>query len=170
MSLEGLPAPAVELWRLMLAALVADLDEEGVVAVADRLLLAGADRRVVVGGESRRRAAAQTLRGERLAGHEISTALAGLTGEDLLLLLAGGDERVRGRVRRELCELRPFTLGVRGADLVAAGVAPGPAIGTALRRTREARLDGAIDAGEELEFALRAAAGEAPPAGEGAPA
>jgi len=62
-------------------------------------------------------------------------------------------------VRRDLPELRPLTLTVRGTDLVAAGVPPGPAIGRALLATRRARLDGLLPAGEdarrtELDYAL----------------
>ena len=65
-----------------------------------------------------------------------------------------GDETVRAWVRRYLTELRPLTLSVRGADLLAAGVPPGPRIGEALRATRRARLDGRIDAAGELRYAL----------------
>jgi hypothetical protein len=78
---------------------------------------------------------------------------------------------VRERVRRDLTELRAFRLEVRGADLVAAGIEPGPAIGEALRATREARLDGAIGAEEELALALATArewVGEQAPAAEAA--
>jgi tRNA nucleotidyltransferase (CCA-adding enzyme) len=48
-------------------------------------------------------------------------------------------------------------LTIRGADLVAAGVPPGPAVGRALARTRAARREGAIPAEQELAFALEAA-------------
>ncbi len=48
-------------------------------------------------------------------------------------------------------------LVVRGRDLVAAGIAPGPAIGRALAATRTARRVGRIAADEELAFALVAA-------------
>ncbi len=51
--------------------------------------------------------------------------------------------------------LRP---GVRGADLVAAGIPPGPAIGRALARVRAALLDGEVAPGDdELALALRTA-------------
>jgi hypothetical protein len=46
---------------------------------------------------------------------------------------------------------------IRGKDLVAAGVPPGPAIGRALSATLAARRDGAIRPEEELAFALEAA-------------
>jgi len=44
--------------------------------------------------------------------------------------------------------------GVRGADLIAAGVPQGPAIGRALARTREAVRDGRIEPAGALAFAL----------------
>ena len=45
-----------------------------------------------------------------------------------------------------------------GADLVAAGVPPGPAIGRALRALRAATLDGRVEGHEaELALALREA-------------
>jgi tRNA nucleotidyltransferase (CCA-adding enzyme) len=47
---------------------------------------------------------------------------------------------------------------IRGSDLVAAGVAPGPAIGRALAEVRAALLDGAIETREDqLDLALRVA-------------
>ncbi|MGE5413165.1 MAG: hypothetical protein ACM3NW_03250, partial [Syntrophomonadaceae bacterium] len=48
-------------------------------------------------------------------------------------------------------------LSIGGRDLVAAGVAPGPAVGRALERTRAALEDGRIGAADQLAFALRAA-------------
>lgn len=156
---QGLEQPPVALWRLLLAALTAGLDEAGRRRLADRLQLAGDNRRTLLGGEARR-----TRLRERLAGspapHQVVAAFDRVPGEDLLLLLAGGGADEQHWVRRYLRELRGFELTVRGADLVAAGVTPGPAIGAALERTREARLDGAIGAGEELGFALERAAAE----------
>jgi tRNA nucleotidyltransferase (CCA-adding enzyme) len=162
---EGLQSPPVVLWRLVLAAVASDLDDAAVEALADRLQLSGDDRRVLVGGAARRARAAVELEPAELAPHRIAAALAGLPGEDLLLL-AGGGPRLRERVRRDLTELRRFRLAVRGADLVAAGVEPGPAIGLALERTREARLDGAIPRDDELPYALATAREAAAEAGE----
>ncbi len=84
----------------------------------------------------------------------MDAALAGLAGEELLLLAAEGGALARSWVRRYLLELRPLTLGVRGADLLKAGAPPGPAIGRALAATRAARLDGEIGPEEELRHAL----------------
>jgi len=55
-------------------------------------------------------------------------------------------------------EGRDLMPAVRGSDLVAAGVPPGPAIGRALAAVRAAVLDGAVGGPQEqLELALRAA-------------
>ncbi|HEX2164957.1 MAG TPA: CBS domain-containing protein, partial [Thermoanaerobaculia bacterium] len=155
--LEGLAEPEVLLWRLLLVALTLDLAPARVERLAERLMLAGAHRAVVSGAAARLNAARAALERPEAAPHEVSAALADLPGEDLLLLLASGPEPVRERVRRDLTELRAFRLTVRGADLGAAGVPPGPAIGGALAATRAARLDGRIGEEEELGFALRAA-------------
>jgi len=168
--IQGLEQPPVALWRLLLAALTAGLDEPGRRALADRLQLVGANRRALVDGAERRRRVRALLAGDP-APHAVAAALEQTSGEDLLLLLAEGEPCERSSVRRYLRELRGFELAIRGADLVAAGVPPGPAIGEALRRTREARLDGVIGAGEELAFAREQALAltevEAVPAGGG---
>jgi len=57
---------------------------------------------------------------------------------------------------------RDTQVAVRGADLVAAGIAPGPGIGRALAALRAAVLDGVVtDASEQLAFAIAIANAEA---------
>ncbi len=156
--MEGLHQPPVAAWRLFLLALTRDLPEADRAALADRLLLAGEDRRLLLGFPARLGAAARHLRRRNAAPHEAHAALAPLAGEELLLLLASGDESSRAWVRRDLTSLRALALTIRGADLVASGVPPGPKIGQALTATRQARLDGRIEAAGELAFALSALA------------
>src|SRR5262249_18359845 len=136
--MEGLshpPAPPVVAWRLLLLALAQDLDEPARATLADRLLFAGEDRRLLVGFPARLRRARRVLRREGLAPHEAEEALAPLAGEELLLLMAEEDEACRAWVRRDLTSLRGLALSIRGADLVTAGVPPGPRIGKALEAT-----------------------------------
>jgi tRNA nucleotidyltransferase (CCA-adding enzyme) len=139
-------------WLLLLLALAAGLSEDERDELASRLLLAGGERRLLIGFGERLAAA-----GARLGGgarpHEVDAALAGLADEELLLAAREG-ALARSWVRRYLTELRPLALAIRGADLLAAGAPSGPAIGRALRATRDARLDGEIGPGEELAFAL----------------
>ncbi|HZF08942.1 MAG TPA: CBS domain-containing protein [Thermoanaerobaculia bacterium] len=151
---QGLAQPPVAAWRLLLMALARDLSEASLAALADRLLLSGEDRRLLTGFPARLGAARFALRREGLDPHAAEAALAPLAGEELLLLLAEEDEAGRAWVRRDLTELRPLALSIRGADLVAAGVPPGPRIGQALTATRRARLDGRIAAADELGYAL----------------
>lgn len=154
--LEGIAEPAVEPWRLFLITLAAGLDGEGLDYLAGRLHLAGEDRRLLLGFRERVEEARAALRGggEALAPHRVAEALAPLAGEELLLLMVGEEEAGRSWVRRHLTELRRMELKIRGADLLAAGVAPGPRIGQALEEVRRARLDGRIGAEDELDHAL----------------
>jgi len=140
-------------WLLLLLALATGLDESERDALADRLLLAGDERRLLTGFGVRLAAALPRL-GAGARPHEVDAALARLTDEELLLLAAQGGALARSWVRRYLTELRPLVLAIRGADLLAAGMESGPAIGRVLRATRDARLDGEIGPGEELAFAL----------------
>ncbi len=72
--------------------------------------------------------------------------------------LAAGAEAVAGWWSGD----RDRDAAVRGADLVAAGVPPGPEIGRALAAVRAAVLDGRVGgADEQLALALRLAKGEA---------
>jgi hypothetical protein len=136
-------------------ALAGDLDEPELVRLADRLMLAGEDRRRLTAFPSRLARARQALARPDLLPHQAAEALEPLVGEELLLLLAEPDEAVRSWVRRDLTELRTFELGIRGADLIEAGYRPGPWIGDALKETRRARLDGRLEAGDELRYAAR---------------
>ncbi|MCW2954191.1 MAG: Polynucleotide adenylyltransferase region, partial [Conexibacter sp.] len=61
--------------------------------------------------------------------------------------------------RRWIDELRQIALAIDGADLLAAGVPQGPAVGAALVAALDARLDGeAPDRPTQLAAALVAAA------------
>lgn len=156
---EGIADPPVAAWRLFLLALAAGLEPADRERLAGRLLLDGEDRRLLTAAPGRLDAARAVLASEP-APHQAAEALEPLAGEELLLLMAEGNETVRAWVRRYLTGMRPLTLSLRGADLLAAGVPPGPRIGDALRATRRARLDGLVDAAEELRYALGVAKGE----------
>jgi len=151
--LAGIADPPAEAWRLALMALAAGLQAAELERLAGRLLLAGEDLRLLTGFTRRLEEARGVLRGDP-PPHQVAEALEPLAGEELLLLMGEGDERVRGWVRRYLTELRPMALSLRGADLLARGIPPGPRIGEALRDTRRARLDGRIDEAGELRYAL----------------
>jgi tRNA nucleotidyltransferase (CCA-adding enzyme) len=145
--------PAARPWLVLLLALAAGLSEDERGELAARLLPAGGERRLLTGFGGRLVDALPRL-GAGARPHEVDAALAALADEELLLLAVQADALARSWVRRYLTELRPLALGIRGADLLAAGARRGPAIGRALRATRDARLDGEIGPGEELAFAL----------------
>lgn len=151
--LEGIADPPVQTWRLLLMALASPFWAEDLERLAGRLMLAGESRRLLTGFPGRLEKARSVLR-EHPEPHQVAEALEGLAGEELLLLMGEGDETERVWVRRYLTEMKPLELSVRGADLLAAGVPPGPRIGEALRATRRARLDGRIDPAGELRYAL----------------
>ncbi|MEA2603456.1 MAG: hypothetical protein QOF89_4448 [Acidobacteriota bacterium] len=157
--LEGIADPSVEAWRLLLMALTEDFAAADLVRLADRLLLAGEDRRLLIGFPQRLAAARSGLQGE-MASHRLAEILEPLSGEELLLLMTDGDETLRLQLHRYLTRLRGLRLNVRGADLLAAGIPPGPRIGEALRATLRARLDDRIGEDEELRYALAFLAGE----------
>lgn len=151
--LEGIADPPVLAWRLLLMALAEGLGDDGLERLARRLLLAGDDRRLLTGFPGRLAAARAVLEGDPRP-HQVAEALEPLSGEELLLLMAEGDEEVRAWVRRDLTEFRGLAPRLRGSDLLAAGVPPGPRVGEALRAVRRARLDGAIAEDDELRYAL----------------
>jgi tRNA nucleotidyltransferase (CCA-adding enzyme) len=158
-ELEGLTDPPVRPWRLLLMALALDFEAAERVRLAERLMLAGEDRRLLTDGFPERLACArEPLANARMPPHRAVEILDALSGEEILLLLAEGNEEVRVWVRRVLTDLRKLELKIRGADLVAAGVPQGPEIGRALEATRRARLDGLVgdEKQEELAFALGA--------------
>lgn len=88
---------------------------------------------------------------------EAVTLAHGRAGVELALARAMGGEWLD----RYITDLRHVRLEIDGSDLLAHGVAEGPAVGRGLRTALRARLDGEVaGADEELELALRVA-GEA---------
>ena len=152
---------------LALAALAEDRSETALPAVAGRLRLSVREAKkaawlcdaVKSVGDASRDALAERpwSRVQPVVAHEHAAALA-----DLLRARAAcgrGDADAAAwftaQVARPRHEIDPPPL-VTGADLLAAGVAEGPALGAALARVRALQLDGAITSREEaLAAALR---------------
>jgi tRNA nucleotidyltransferase (CCA-adding enzyme) len=144
--------PRASLLNLLLMVLSEPLTPVARAWLADRLLLAGTERRLLGGFVERLAIARQALADARFP-HQVVEALAPLSEEEQLFLVAEGGSRAAW-VRRARRDLVAIVLRIAGADLVAAGAAPGPAIGEALRATRRARIDGLISAEDEPGFAL----------------
>jgi tRNA nucleotidyltransferase (CCA-adding enzyme) len=88
----------------------------------------------------------------------------GARPEELLLARVMGAEWLDDYLR----EWRNVDLEIDGADLIAAGVREGPAVGRGLQEALRRKLDGEIkDREDELEVALRAARNEDPEDGDG---
>jgi tRNA nucleotidyltransferase (CCA-adding enzyme) len=125
-------------------------------AVADRLGLAGSERARLLAWPATRRRLGPGL--ARRSVSEIARRIGGVSPDERLAasaLLSPRDRHALAATHRRVTR-RPFTL--RGADLIAAGVAPGEAVGRALSRTRDALLDGRIASRDALAFAIRVAA------------
>jgi tRNA nucleotidyltransferase (CCA-adding enzyme) len=80
---------------------------------------------------------------------ELRVSLAGAPVEAVAVAGALGPA---GPARRWLDELRHVRLEIDGADLVGAGVEPGPDIGRRLARTLDRKLDGELAGGREAEL------------------
>jgi tRNA nucleotidyltransferase (CCA-adding enzyme) len=138
-------------WLSALLTWASDLSEENAAELAARLAFAGSARQVLrgwpaalrsLGGLSRLAPALTHARIERLSLEERVAAAATLPASDRRALLAQAEKRV--------------ALRIRGRDLLAAGVRPGPRVGFALSKTLAARRDGRISEEDELSFALKA--------------
>ena len=156
--LEGLEEPPVRLWMLFLLAAVVELSASQRQELATRLHLPLADAELLASYPSRLQRAREELHGAEVPPSVVRRALDGLSGEEILLLLARGSDAVRARVHRDLVDLRHVTIAVGGNDLLERGAEPGPALGEALRRTLDARLDGAVGERrvEQIEYAWNA--------------
>lgn len=120
--------------------------------IADRLAFAGRDRKRLLAWPDTRAALAPGL--SALAPSELSRRLRGRRLEDVVAAAAELPARDRGALLRGFAASGGLRLSVRGSDLVAAGVPPGPRIGCALAGTLAAREDGRISEAEELDFAV----------------
>jgi tRNA nucleotidyltransferase (CCA-adding enzyme) len=132
---------------LILAACTVRMDLRALLAWLDALGFRAQERDTV--GAASRESTWRPLRAARTPS-EIARAARGAPLE--AIALAGGDN-----ARRWLDELRQVSLEISGEDLVAAGVPQGPAVGRALARALEAKLDG-VAIGREAELAAALAA------------
>jgi tRNA nucleotidyltransferase (CCA-adding enzyme) len=147
-----------ERWLLYGGALVLQADEGAAQRLAVRLSLSGALFRRLVElpdrvDQARQGGDATLRRSQRVRLVEDQPA------EAVLLAMAS----VELEPRRVLADAVDAAARVRspvlGRQLLAAGIAPGPHIGEALQRTRDALVDGDIRSQEALVYAIEAAAG-----------
>jgi tRNA nucleotidyltransferase (CCA-adding enzyme) len=143
-----------EMWPVVLLVLAGSLEGADRASLARRLDLSGAGADLIEAGPSRLLETETELNRPDLPPHGIDELLQVSSPEERILLSISAKPLVRDRVARWNREIRTFRLSITGADLLARGVEPGPAVGQALAATRQARVDGRIEAEDELEFAL----------------
>jgi tRNA nucleotidyltransferase (CCA-adding enzyme) len=120
----------------------------------ERLAFEAGDRDVIITAATGADVLAQSLGAARRPS-EIGAALAGVPAEAVAIAGAVGPADA---ARDWLHRLRLVSLEIDGSDLLAAGVAEGPAIGRGLRAALAAKLDGRASGREaELDQALAAA-------------
>jgi tRNA nucleotidyltransferase (CCA-adding enzyme) len=149
--------PAPESWFLFLGALALRAPPGAELRLCERLQLAGDLRRrmlaLPVGVEEVRTVAEDTSLAPSQRLHRVD----GQPSEVLLLAMAGVDLAARRRLADAVETAVRLQPPVSGADLLASGVPPGPHVGLAIRRARDAVVDGVISPGGALAYAVAAA-------------
>jgi len=142
-------------WLVYLMSFSQDEDESSRASLAERLGLDEELSEILADYPENLHRARRGLAAPDVAAHDACRILDGLRPEELVLLMATGEDNVTGWIARWIDELREIRLAIGGTDLKEAGFAESPEMGRVLQATLEARLDGTIDAQQELEFAIR---------------
>lgn len=143
--------------RLAVALAARAIPADELRGLLDRLAFEAEDREAIMAAATR---GEEVSRGLGLAGRpsQVAGAADGLPLELVALAGALGPEDA---ARAWIQELRHVRLDIDGADLLAAGVSQGPAIGRGLQAALAAKLDGrARGREEELAVALEASRGD----------
>jgi tRNA nucleotidyltransferase (CCA-adding enzyme) len=150
----SLLAGAGDRTTLALAAALFDVPHPELARLLATLGLPAARRDLILDCVQRARSVARAL-AAATSGSEIAAAVAGAPPEVVALAGALGPSDAAAQW---IGSLRHVALEIGGADLVAAGIPPGPAVGRGLRAALAARLDGSACGREaELARALQAA-------------
>lgn len=144
---------------LALAAAALDIDPDPLGRRLDELGFTAGRRDAITAAAGGARALALALAATDRPS-EAARAIAGMPVEGIALAGALGDPAVLRAASRWLDELRHVALAIDGRDLLAAGIAPGPAVGVGLRAALAARVDGEA-AGREAELAVALGAARA---------
>jgi tRNA nucleotidyltransferase (CCA-adding enzyme) len=154
-ELEELGQPP-DRWLLFLGGLAIQAGEGTTHRMADRLQLAGEQRRRMLDldrgvAEVREASAPALKRSTRVRIVE------GHYPEVILLAMAGIDLAARRRIADALAASVRVQPQTRGRQLIDAGIEPGPWVGLALLQTRDAIVDGEIEVEQSMDFALATA-------------
>jgi tRNA nucleotidyltransferase (CCA-adding enzyme) len=142
--------------RVVLAAAARGMAAADLAQLLDRLGFEAPDRAAIVAAATR----ADEVAGALACAQKPSAIVEVAAGAPEELVALAGALGPAGQAERWLSELRHVALEIDGADLLAAGVPQGPAVGRGLRAALEAKLDGrAADREAQIEEALRVASG-----------
>ncbi len=149
--------PPPEPWLLFLGGLAIQAGDGVTRRMADRLLLTGDHRRRMLDlergvAEVRQAGDSSLRRSSRVRAVEQQHS------EVILLAMAGIDLAARRRLADAVAASVRVRPQVRGRQLIDAGVEPGPWVGRALLQTRDAIVDGEINADRSFDFARASAA------------
>lgn len=142
-------------WAVYMLALCDGLKSEDIARVVDRLGLVGHDKAVFAPGLSMVKNALWRLaRDGDLKPSDIYLLLKPFCLEQLIYMLAKAkNEDLREKVSRFITSLREIRPLLKGADLKALGLTPGPAFNEILSRLLMARLNGEVkDREDEIGF------------------
>ncbi|MEW6337325.1 MAG: CBS domain-containing protein [Acidobacteriota bacterium] len=144
-------------WHAYLAALSTRAGERGGGAIARRVALSGTVAALVRDARPRteKLLAALAEPGARPSG--VTAALERVPRALALVAMAHAGSETRRLLRTALTVWLRAALPVKGADLVAAGVTPGPVVGETVRRTRAAVLDGDVAPDRAVAWAVEEA-------------
>jgi tRNA nucleotidyltransferase (CCA-adding enzyme) len=155
-QLERLGPPPAS-WFLFLGALVLRAPAGAERRLGERLQLAGELKRRMAALPASVEEVRAAARNASLAPSQRLGRVEGQPPEVLLLAMAEVDLAARRRLADAFETAVRLQPPVSGAQLLALGIPPGPNIGLAIRRARDAVVDGEIAADEALELAAAAA-------------
>lgn len=141
---------------LVLALCVRAIESAELASLLNRLAFGAIERDAIIRVATGAGKLAQSLAGAELPS-EIAGAVSGAGAGPEAVAIAGALGPAQA-ARDWLTRLAHVRLEISGADLLAAGIEQGPAVGRALSAALDAKLDGRADGREaELDRALRAA-------------
>jgi len=141
-------------WLVYLVALATRAGERGGRTLAQRLALSGRVASVVSGARERLEQLLAVICQKGVPPSEVVAAVERAERALVVVTMAVAGGQERRMLRQALTGWLRAAQPVSGAQLRAAGVNPGPAIGAAVRQARAAVLDGKVDRAHALEFAL----------------
>lgn len=144
-------------WFVYIVALATRAGEGGGKGLAQRLALSGRMASMVAGARSRMEQLLAAVCQKDVPPSEVVAAVERSERALVAVTMAAAGGQERRALRQALTVWMRTPAPVKGAQLRAAGVKPGPAIGGAVRQTRAAVLDGKVDKGQALEYALKVA-------------